>query len=144
MPVNHWSLSTNTSAGGGSNGIIVDVNFIADGGGSTLTTGMKGYLEVNQALNINSVTLLADQTGSVVMDIFKCTYAQFDAGSTHPVAGDKITASAPPTITAATKYTDATLTGWNKTINAGDILAFNINSVATVTRVTCILSCQKP
>ena len=122
---------------------VVDINFVIDGGGSTITTGMKGYIEINQALTITANTLLADQSGSIVVNVWKCTYTQFDAGATHPVVGDKITASAPPTITTATKSTDSTLTGWTTSVSAGDILAFNVDSVTTVQRVTLCLKCAK-
>jgi hypothetical protein len=122
---------------------IVDLNFVIDGGGSTITTGMKGYLQVNQALTILANTLLADQSGSAVVNVWKTTYASFDAGATHPVAADKITASAPPTITSATKSTDTTLTGWTTSISAGDILAFNVDSVTSCQRVTLCLKCKK-
>lgn len=119
------------------------IEFVIDGGGSAITTGMKGTLEVPFACTINSVTLLADQSGSIVVDVWKCTYSQYDAGSTHPVSGDKITASAPPTISSATKSQDSTLTGWTKTLAKGDILAFNVNSATTVTRATISLKVSK-
>ncbi len=121
---------------------IIDINFVIDGAGSTVTTGLKGYLQMNQTLSIVSATLLADQSGSVVVDIFKCTYAAFDV-STHPVSGDKITSSTPPTISTAVKSTDSTLTSWTTTITAGDILAYNVNSATTITRVTVNLKCRK-
>lgn len=107
------------------------INFVIDGGGSTITTGVKGDLVVDFACTINSATLLADQSGSIVVNIWKDTYANFP-----PVVGDKITASAPPTITTATKSTDSTLTGWTLAIAAGDVLRFNVDSVTTVQRVT--------
>ncbi len=122
------------------NSTIIDaIEFVIDGGGVALSTGLKGYLEVPYDATITRATLLADQSGSVVVDVFKCTYANFDASSTHPVAGDKITASAPPTISTATKSQDSTLTGWTTSISAGDILAFNVNSATTITRVTISL-----
>jgi hypothetical protein len=116
---------------------------VIDGGGSVITTGMKGYLPVDYACTIAEVTLLADQAGSAVVNIYKCTYAQFDAGSTHPVAADKITSATPPTLTTATKSQDATLTSWTTAIAAGDILAFNVDSAATVTRLTIALKVIK-
>lgn len=119
------------------------VPFIADGGGAALTTGMKGYIEVPFNCTIEEATLLADTSGSIVVDIFKCTYAQFDAGVTHPVSADKITASSPPTISSGTKYQDSTLSGWTRTITAGDILGININSVTSITRVTLSLEVSK-
>lgn len=118
---------------------VAGFQFVIDGGGSVITTGMKGYMKIDFACAIQANVLLADQSGSIVVDIFKCTQAQFDAGSTHPVVGDKITASAPPTITTATKSEDTTLTGWTTALAAGDILGINVNSVTTITRATLAL-----
>jgi len=132
-------VSGDPSIAQSANALIDTIEFVIDGGGATITTGSKGYIEVPFACTITRSTLLADQSGSVVVDIFKCTYAQFDAGSTHPVSGDKITASAPPTISSASKAQDSTLTGWTTAILAGDILAFNVNSVTTIQRVTVSL-----
>lgn len=117
---------------------IGSIQFIIDGGGSAITTGVKAYIEVPFACTITQVTLLADQSGSIVVDIWKDTYANYP-----PVDADSITASAPPTISAATKSQDATLTGWTTTIAAGDILGFNVDSAATVTLVTLSLKVKK-
>jgi hypothetical protein len=87
---------------------------------------------------ITQAELLADQTGSIVVNIWKTSYANYAPG-THPVAADKITASAPPTISAAAKAQDATLSGWTVALAAGDILAFNVDSAATITKVTLSL-----
>ena len=130
---------TGTTFSLSANAEIDVIEFVIDGGGSVITTGVKGYIEVPFACTITRSTLLADQSGSIVVDVFKCTYAQFDAGSAHPVSGDKITASAPPTISSTTKAQDSTLTGWTTAISAGDILAFNVNSVTTVQRATISL-----
>lgn len=112
--------------------------FIIDGGGLAITTGEKGHLLIPFDCEINQATLLADQSGSIVVNIWKDTYANFP-----PVVGDKITASAPPTISSAQKSQDATLTGWTKTINAGDILAFNVDSCTDIIRVTLCLKIKK-
>src|ERR1035437_8977397 len=118
---------------------VANLEFIIDGAGSVLTTGMKGYLRVDFAGTIQGNTLLADQSGSVVVDIWKCTYANFDASVTHPVVGDKITSSSPPTISSAAKSTDTTLTSWTTAFAAGDIFGFNVNSCTTITKVTLAL-----
>lgn len=111
------------------------LEFIIDGGGSTITTGIKGDLLVPVACTITSATLLADQSGAIVIDVWKDTYANFP-----PTDADSITASAPPTITASgTKSQDSTLTGWTKPIAAGSILRFNVDSVTNHQRVTLAL-----
>jgi len=40
---------------------VASITFIIDGGGSAITTGIKGALEIPFACTINRVTLLADQ-----------------------------------------------------------------------------------
>lgn len=117
---------------------IITITFIIDGGGSAITTGEKGHLEIPFAGTIQAVTTLADASGSIVVDIWKDTYANFP-----PTNADSITASAPPTLSSAQKAQDTTLTGWTKTIAAGDILAFNVDSATTVTRVVISLKVAK-
>jgi len=109
--------------------------FIIDGGGSAITTGEKGHIRIPFKCEIQKVTLLANASGSIVIDIWKDTYANFP-----PTDPDSIVASAPPTLDGAQKSEDSTLTGWTKTINADDILAFNVDSAATITRVVLILN----
>ena len=110
------------------------IEFVIDGGGSAITTGVKGFIEVPFAAVIVAVSLLADQSGSIVVDIWKDTYANYP-----PADADSITASAPPTITAATKSQDITLTGWTTTIARGDIIGFNVDSITDCERVTVSL-----
>lgn len=110
------------------------ITFAIDGGGSAITTGVKADVYVPYACTITAVTILADLSGSVVVDIWKDTYANYP-----PVVGDSITASAKPTVTTG-KSQDTTLTGWTTSISAGDSLRFNIDSAATVTRLAMTLT----
>jgi len=105
-----------------------------DGGGLVLATGLAGYSTIVNGGTIQSCIMLADQTGSAVVDIWRCTYGQFDAGSTHPVAGDKITSSAPPTILSAVKSTNA-LTGWSLTVTNGDVIAWSVTACTNITKL---------
>jgi len=115
------------------------IGYTIDGAGSALTAGRYGPgIQVPFNCTITAVTLLADQTGSVVMDIWKDTYANFP-----PTNTDTITASAKPTLSSARKYTDSTLTGWTTTITAGDVLFFNLDSVSTITNLVVILKVTK-
>lgn len=113
------------------------LGIIIDGAGAVITTGVKGYIEVPFNCTILRSTLLADVSGSIVVDIWKDTYANYP-----PVVGDTITAAAKPTISAATKGQDTTLTGWTTSVTAGDVLGFNVDSVSTVTKVTLSLRVQ--
>ena len=110
------------------------IQFIIDGGGVTITTGIKGDIEIPFDCTITRVTALADQSGSIVVDIWKDTYANFP-----PTDADSITASAPVTISAATKSQDATLTGWTVSLTRGDVLRYNVDSITSIQRVTISL-----
>ena len=110
------------------------IGITIDGAGSAISTGIWGYIEIPYDCTIQRVTMLADQSGDVVVDIWKDTYANYP-----PTDADSITASAVPTISSADKSQDATLTGWTTSISEGDILGFNVDSAATITRVHIIL-----
>jgi len=109
-----------------------------DGGGSALSTGIVADLYVPFACTITAVTMLADQTGSIVVDIWKVAYGSYPA-----TISNTITASDLPTISSAVKSQDTTLTGWTTSISAGDTLRFNINSVSSITRLVLELTVTK-
>ena len=117
---------------------IATLTFVVDGGASAITTGQKGHLHIPFNCTITQVTLLADQTGSIVIDIWKDGYGFFP-----PTDADSVTGSGPPTISSAQKYQDSTLTGWTTYIYANDVLAFNVDSCTTITRVTLSLRVTK-
>ncbi len=118
--------------------LVGTVGITIDGGGSAITTGLKGYVECPYAGTIVAATLVADQSGSIVIDVWKDTYANFP-----PLVADTITASAKPTLSSAQKSQDTTLTGWTTSVAAGDVFGFNVDSATTVTRVTLILKINK-
>jgi hypothetical protein len=127
--------STIVPAGATANSLRRAIAFIIDGGGATITTGVKGYLEVPFACTIVAARMFADQSGSIVVDIWKDTYANFP-----PVNADSITSATPPTISATDKSQDTTLSSWTTAIAQGDILGFNVDSATTVQRVTVELT----
>lgn len=134
-PTNGQVLIWNgTSWVNSSDPITRGIYFTADGAGSVLTTGVKSYIYISVPCTITSSTLLADQSGSCVVDIWKAAYSSFP-----PLVANSIVASAPPTLSSAQKSQDTTLTGWTTPINAGDVLAFNINSATSVTRINLAL-----
>lgn len=114
------------------------IAYVIDGGGSAISTGIAGFIPIDFDCEIQEVELLGDQSGSIQVDIWKDTYANF-----APTDADSITASAVPAISAATKSQDSTLTGWTTTVSAGDILTFNVDSCATITRCTVKLKVKR-
>jgi hypothetical protein len=104
-----------------------------DGGGSAIGTGDKGDVLVPFACTIVAVTLLADQTGSIVVDIKKAAYADYPPASSI-CAGDK------PTISSDDRSNSSALTGWTTAIAEGDTLRFSVDSASTITRCAVVLT----
>jgi len=102
-----------------------------DGGGSALTAGAVRYVLVPYAHTITANYMLADQSGSAVVDVWRDTYANYP-----PTVADSITASAKPTLSSAIKSTDSTLTGWSTSGAADTIYAFKLDSVSTIQVLT--------
>jgi hypothetical protein len=117
---------------------FVDLEVFFDGNGAVLPTGIYGDVRLDFPCTIVSHTLLSVQTGSIVIDIWKDTFTNFP-----PTVGDTITAAAKPTLSAANKSEDTTLTGWSKTTAAGSILRFNIDSVSSIFQATLVLKLKR-
>lgn len=114
------------------------IEIVIDGSGSAITTGVKGYLEVPFDCTITASRMLADQSGSIKVDIWKDTYAAYP-----PTNADTITGGNEPEIVAGLKDEDTTLTSWSTSLTDGDILGFNVDSATTVTRVTLSLTVRR-
>ncbi|MBK7801017.1 MAG: hypothetical protein IPJ53_18150 [Saprospiraceae bacterium] len=117
-----------------------DIVYIIDGGGSVITTGVKGGLFISFPYKIIEWTLAsidpATTSGSIVLDIWTDTQANFP-----PTVGDTITAAAKPTITTSTKGQSSTLTGWTVSQTAGRWVYFNVDSVTSLKMVAITLKC---
>ena len=106
------------------------LSFLKDGYGNVIGTGVIGDMTVPFACTITAAYLLADQTGSITVDIWKDTYANFP-----PTNADSITSASPPSISSGIKSENTSLSGWTTAIAAGDILRFNVDSCSAITRV---------
>ncbi len=114
------------------------VNYVIDGGNSVITTGIKGDVKM-PACTLLAWGILADQSGSIVIDIWRDTYANFP-----PDDADSLCNGHEPTLSAAAKAQETDLSDWTDvTLDEGDILRFNVDSITTCTRVTLSLKCQR-
>ena len=120
----------------GSNPATSGIPYVFDGGGSTLPVNKKGQMPVPFNCRITEVVLIAGpgQTGSIVIDIWKDTYANFP-----PTAADSICGSAKPTITSSNRSTDSTLAGWSPNLTEGDVLVPKVDSCSGLQNVTMML-----
>ena len=112
---------------------MIGIEFVIDGGGAAITTGIKGYLEVPFACTVNTWTLLADTSGSITVDVYSDTYANYGTNTSMVGTGTK------PAIASATKAQSSPASWTTTTIAAGNIVGFNVTAATTVTRVTISL-----
>lgn len=115
--------------------IATTITVTFDGQGSVLTTGAPSQARIPdlKAMTITSWTLVADQSGSVVIDVWKSTYSSYP-----PVVGGSIAGTEKPTLSSADKNQDTSLSTWSTSIADGDCLIFNIDSVTTIEK--CVLT----
>lgn len=112
----------------------ISLGFGANGGGSVITTGLRFAIVVQQACTITAWDIVADQSGSIVMDIRKGT------PSAGAVTTSSITAAAIPALSSAQVAGSSTLTGWTTAVAAGDVLELVITGTpASVTRAAITL-----
>ena len=112
------------------------IDFVIDGAGSAITTGVKGDLRVPFAGTIDSWTILADQSGTIMIDVWKDTLANFP-----PTIADSMCTGKEPYIAPSAAYAeDTTITDWTTDdITAGDVLRFSVASNTSITRATLSL-----
>ena len=102
-----------------------------------MSSGVKGDMTLDVTGKIESWTIIADQEGQLQFDIGKVDFANFPnfssiCGSERPTLGD---------IGQGTKQRinqDTSLSTWNTSLNAGDILQFEIVYAINIQR--CVVS----
>ncbi len=104
------------------------VNYVIDSGSLPMQTGDKGKLTIDVTGVIENIRVLADQTGDIVLDIGKASFADYPNFNS-------ITAGQRVQLTNTNKYFDDVLNNWTTTITAGDILRFDVISVNQIRRL---------
>jgi hypothetical protein len=116
-----------------------------DGGGSTITTGQKGYTQIPYSCTVIGWSAIADQSGSITVDVDRhASSAPPSAPAVPNTTTDKISASAPVTLTGAQTAAGANtaISTWTPAISAWDTVGWNVTSASGLTRVTLQVHCQ--
>jgi len=124
-----WDVMSTAEAG---------IECVFDGGGSAITTNSNIDIEVPFACTLKSATLLANTTGSITVDIWKDTYANYP-----PTDADTIVSNSSLLISASTQGVDSTLAGWTTSFAKGDVLRFNVDSCTDIERCLVSLKVEK-
>ena len=104
------------------------VNYVIDSGSLPMQVGDKGKLTIDVTGVIENIRVLADQTGDIVLDIGKASFADYPNFNS-------ITAAQRVQLSNSNKYFDDVLNNWTTTITAGDILRFTVVSVNNIRRL---------
>lgn len=74
--------------------------------------------------------VVADQVGSIVVDVWKDTWANFP-----PTVADTITGTEKPTLSSEQNAQNLALTDWTTDVAVGDVFAFYVDSASTIEKV---------
>lgn len=128
---------TDLKSSGGTGTDIETIGVTIGNGTDTILTGLKGYFTIPYGGTIKSWYLTSEQaSGSIVIDIWK-------ANASIPTIANTITASAKPTLTTQQLANNSTLTGWTTSVSVGDVIAYNVDSVTAIRRITLALNIEK-
>lgn len=117
-------------------GVVYTKQMVIDGGGATITTGIKGDFVIEVSSTITAWHLYANQTGSIQIDLWNESYLNFP-----PTDADSITGSEPVAMTTNDHFagTGTGIDSWDLSVSAGDIIRVNVDSVTSIQRVTLVL-----
>ena len=107
--------------------------FLIDNGSFDISPGSKGYVSLDFGGQIDSWTILSEDTGTIAIDIKKTSYSDF------PNNFVSIVGSEFPTLVNQDKNKDDILTTWDGILIAGDLLDFNVISCTGITKCTLTL-----
>lgn len=105
-----------------------------DGGGAAISAGSECDVRVPYGCTLTKATVIADAVGSLVVDVWADTFANYP-----PTVADSIAGAAKPTLAGADKSEDGSLTGWTPSIPAGAVVRFKVDSCAGISRATILL-----
>ena len=102
----------------------VTINLVLDGGGSSVTTGAKGYVEIPFNMTVTGWSIYADvsSTYKTAVSVLSSSFASYPTAT--PIY---LTV---PTLNAGTvKNSSTNLTGWSTNLQAGTVLHFGVSAV---------------
>jgi hypothetical protein len=119
---------------------VVAIDFVIDGGGAAISAGTVGFLEIPFACHVDRWTLLADQHGSFVIDIWRDAYSNYPPTDADSMPGT----TNMPAISGTVVAQGADLSGWGtQGIASGDILAYHVDSCTSIELCTIALKVTK-
>lgn len=106
-----------------------NVSLTVNAGSSTVTSGVKGIITVPFNGQVLGWSVITNQSGSIVFDIYKDSFTNF----TYPGSAiNTITGTNKPQLSGSYKNESFNVTSWNTTLNKYDVLTVNVDSVSGI------------
>ncbi len=107
---------------------------VASPAGGVIRTGIKTSFPVPVDCNIERMVLVADQVGSLTLDIWRSTLSKYPTTAENSICFDNR-----PTLSSAQSIEDFCLLDWVTALNKGEILTVNVVSCIAITSFTLAL-----
>jgi hypothetical protein len=114
------------------------ITYVLDGGEYPISNGIKGTLWFDYPFTIQDWIVLADQEGSIELDVWRTTYAGYPPNATNSICGSNV-----PAIIGATKARAVNISGWTTSISGGTALTFYVTSCSAITRAVLALKVMR-
>jgi len=113
--------------------------FAIGNGVDVITTGIKKVLRVPVDCEVERWSLLANESGSIVVALTRYTsMANYDSGTKASIDGTDV-----PDLVSDKGDESTALTGWTTVLNEGDIIEPEVTSITTIKGVTLTLRLNK-
>lgn len=119
---------------------LIAIPVVIGDGTTAIQPGIKGYLPLRMNGAFFCWDLVADVSGSIVIDVWKSPYSSYP-----PTSANSITGSNKPSLSNQTKnqVLPGGITGWATDFSQEDVFAFNVVSASSVKQVTFTLYVYK-
>jgi hypothetical protein len=114
---------------------LATISMLFDGGGASVSAGITRFTLIPFPATITGWTVMADVSGSISIDIWKASFANFPPTVSNTIVNGY------PLVLSSAQSAQGSVANWSTvTINAGDVLAYHVTSASTVTAVTAQLT----
>lgn len=135
LTANTLSASTYLGNGGNLTGITGAFGITIDGSGNVIRCGQKGFIIIPYNCAILSWSIIGNASGNCAVDLWK--------SASVPTSANTITGTQKPILHCQQVNFSSSVSTWTTGLTANDIIAFNVISAETVTKVTVTIKTMK-
>lgn len=104
-------------------------------GVDVISTGYIGDYYIENNCTITGWKLVANETGNLVIDVWRSNYSSFPPTNIQTIAGIE-----KPTLSGAIKNQDISLSSWSGSLSTDEWLRFNVDSASGIKQATLVLN----